>query len=145
MFLGKYASKLDQESRFVAPSNYGGQLVGGAFLIRGFDRNLVVLNRTAFEEVCRRISSQNIADPLTRLLLRLILSSAHELEPDQSGRISIPGELKEFADIGDDILLIGQGDYFELWQPSLWEKQELQLRDALTNSSRFSALMVATR
>ncbi len=57
----------------------------------------------------------------------------------------IPDNLKEFANLHDDILLIGQGDYFEIWAPDLWNMQEAQLRDAETNSARFSMLTIATR
>jgi DNA-binding transcriptional regulator/RsmH inhibitor MraZ len=57
----------------------------------------------------------------------------------------IPDNLKEFAKLDDEISLIGQGDYFEIWAPDLWNVQEAQLRDAETNSARFSMLTFATR
>lgn len=104
-----------------------------------------MLTTDAFQEIYRRIVSLNIADPLARLLLRLVLGTAYELKADGDGQIAIPNDLKEFANLHEDILLIGQGDYFEIWAPDLWNKQEVQLRDAETNSSRFSILTVVTR
>ncbi|MGA7606285.1 MAG: division/cell wall cluster transcriptional repressor MraZ, partial [Anaerolineales bacterium] len=59
--------------------------------------------------------------------------------------LPIPDELKEFANLNEDVLLVGQGDYFEIWSADLWNNQESQLRDADTNSDRFSRLNVATR
>jgi MraZ protein len=121
------------------------QLSGGAFMTQGFDRNVQVLTANAFQEIYKRIMSLNIADPLARLLHRLILGTATELEMDKNNHLIIPDELKEYADLHEDILLIGQGDYFEIWAPELWARQEALLKDAETNSARFSMLTLATR
>ena len=99
----------------------------------------------AFQELHRRVMSLNLADPLTRLLLRMILGTASEIKMDKSGFIVIPSELKDYADLHEEILLIGQGEYFEIWAPDLWSKQEIQLKDVEANSSRFSTLTVAIR
>lgn len=114
-------------------------------MTQGFDRNLQVLTAGAFREVYRKATSLNIADPLARLLLRLFLGSAVQFHTDLKGVVIVPNELKEFAHIGQDLLLVGQGDYFEIWAPELWSMQEAQLQDADANSSRFSALTVTTR
>ncbi len=145
MFLGKFSRTLDTRSRFSLPSAFTGQLSGGAYLTQGFDRNLQVLTSGAFQEIYRTVASLNIANPVARLLLRLVLGTAQELGVDANGQLTIPEELKQFANLQEDIFLIGQGEYFEIWSPDLWNKQEAQLRDAETNSSRFSALTVTAR
>lgn len=145
MFLGKFSRTLDAKSRFSVPNPFREQVSGGVYITQGFDRNLQVLTRDAFQEIYRRVMSLNIADPLARLLLRLILGTAVRLGTDQASYLAIPGELKDFANLREDILLIGQGDYFEIWSPDLWDKQQAQLSDAETNSARFSMLTVATR
>ena len=145
MFFGKFSRTLDARGRFSVPSSFREPLSGGAYLTQGFDRNLQVLTIDAFQEIYRTVVSLNIANPLARLLLRLILGTAHELGMDAEGQMTVPEELKEFANLHDDILLIGQGEYFEIWSPELWDKQEAQLRDAEANAGRFSALTVTTR
>ena len=142
MFLGKFSRTLDSESRFSLPSGFREQLAGRAYLTQGFDRNLQILTSGAFEQVYQTVMNLNIANPLARLLLRLILGTAHETSVDENGHIVIPTELRQFADLQKDIFLIGQGEYFEIWSPDLWNQQETQLRDAEANSSRFSALTV---
>jgi MraZ protein len=145
LFLGKHACKLDQEHRLLVPSAFRGQLSGGVYITQGFDRNLLVLPADAFQEIYKRIRSLNIADPIARLLLRLILGTASELAADQDGLIRIPEDLIDFANLKEDVLAIGQGDYFEFWSTDLWHQQESQLQDAEKNASRFSTLHVATR
>lgn len=142
MFLGKFSRTLDGKSRFSVPPAFRGSLAGGAYFTQGFDRNLQVLTSEAFQEIYRTVVSLNIANPLARLLLRLILGTAQESGVDASGQLTIPEELKEFANLQKDIYLIGQGEYFEVWSPDLWNQQEAQLRDAEANATRFSALTV---
>lgn len=144
MFLGKYLCTLDKKNRFLAPPVFREQFPGGLYITQGFDRNLSVFRTSAFHEIYLRVTSLNITDPLSRLLLRLFLGTAHELEMEDTGHIIIPNDLRDFAHLSNEILLIGQGDYFEIWAPESWAKQEIELSDAGTNASRFSALMVAT-
>ncbi len=145
MFLGKYASVLDSKNRLSVPSAFSDKVLDGVYMTQGFDRNLLVLTTDAFEEIYRRVKSLNIADPLARLLLRMILSTADRVETDKDGFITIPVELIQFANLDKEVLFIGQGDYFEIWSPGLWRKQEVQLNDADTNATRFSTLTIATR
>ncbi len=144
MFLGKFTTSLDPKNRFSVPAAFRAQLSSRMYITQGFDRNLQVLTEHAFQEIYRRVAALNLADPLARLLLRLVLGTATELAVENN-ILMIPDNLKEFANLKDDILLIGQGDYFEIWAPDLWNQQEAQLRDAETNSTRFSVLTIATR
>ena len=145
LFLGKHSSKLDKYNRLPIPSQFREELSNRIYITQGFDRNLIVLTKVAFQGVYRRVVSLNIADPLTRVLLRLILGTAHEVHLDKNGYLPVPDELKDFANLHGNILLVGQGDYFEIWSADLWSNQEAQLKDADTNSSRFSGISVVTR
>jgi MraZ protein len=145
LFLGKFSTTLDSKNRFSVPASFRTQLSGGAYMTQGFDRNLQVLTTSAFQEIYRSVMSLNIADPLARLLHRLILGTATELGVDKNNLLMIPENLMEFANLHEEIFLIGQGNYFEIWSPDQWSRQEAQLRDAETNSARFSLLTVATQ
>ncbi len=144
MFLGKFSTQLEPNNHFSVPAAFRTQLSSRMFITQGFDRNLQVLTADAFQELYRRVLALNIADPLARLLHRLLLGTANELGIDNNLLI-IPDDLKSYANLQDEILLIGQGDYFEIWSPDLWKQQETQLGDAETNSARFSVLTLATR
>lgn len=144
MFLGKFSRTLDSQSRFSVPLAFRGSLARGAYVTQGFDRNLQVLTTDAFQQIYRTVVSLNIANPVARSLLRLILGTAHEAGVDANGDLIIPEELKQSASLNNDIFLIGQGEYFEIWSPDQWDQQEVQLRDAEANASRFAALTVTT-
>jgi MraZ protein len=142
VFLGKRTIKFEEQTRFQAPADFKKDLASGFFMIQGFDRNLMVFPVKAFDGIYQSISSQNIADPQVRMLLRLILGTAHKLEINEQGYVSIPPSLKDYANLNGTVLLIGQGNFFEIWEPTSWEKQETQLKDPDTNSTRFSSLVV---
>ena len=143
MFLGQYRYSFDDKDRLMIPARFRELLADGAFVTQGFDRNLIILTPEAFQEIYQLIMALNIADPLARFLLRMFLGNATQLEVDESGRIVLPGNLREFANLAGEAVLIGQGDYFEVWAPALWSQQEAHLQDAETNAMRFVTLNLA--
>ena len=145
MLLGLYTRILDTENLIELPREYQDQFTEGVYVTKGFDRNIMILTAEAFEEVFERITSVNIADPLGRLLLRMILSSAYKAEMDMDGSILISKDLAEFTRLESEAVLVGQGDYVEVWSPDLWKDQEERLMDAEGNAERFASLLVTTR
>ncbi len=143
MFFGQYRYSFDDKDRLMIPARFRELLAEGAFVTQGFDRNLVILTPGAFQEIYQLIMALNIADPLARFLLRMILGNATELEMDESGRVVLPGHLREFASLAGEAVLIGLGDYFEVWAPALWSQQEVTLQDAEANGIRFVTLDLA--
>jgi MraZ protein len=145
MFLGKYHTTIDSHNHLAPPLKFDDLFSKVAFLTQGFDKNLVLLTDEAFKGIMAHIKTLNIADPITRLLLRLILGNTVEVPIEETGRITIPDHLKEFAGLKNEVLLIGQGDYLEIWSPEYWQKQEQRIQDAEANANRFSVLNIATR
>ena len=105
----------------------------GAFVTQGFDRNLMVLTRGAFEQIYQRVMASNLADPLARMLMRMLLGTAQEIELDPDGSIPIGKPLKDFALLAQDAILVGLGDYLEIWSPEQWNKQEEQITNVEAN------------
>lgn len=123
------------------PARFRELLEGGAFITQGFDKCLMVMTETYFKQVYDRIEAMNLADPTARLLRRLILSNAYPVEVDKVGRILVPQNLRAFLGIENgELVVAGQGEYFEVWTPALWKDQMDQLQDTDANNQRFSTL-----
>lgn len=144
MFLGQYRHTLDSKDRLTVPARYRELLEGGAFVLQGFDRNLMVMTDAAFDTIRKRVQGMSLTDPMTRLLRRLVFSTADRVDLDKSGRILIPQFLRESAQLQTDVVLVGAGDYFEIWASEPWADQNTQLQDAEANAQRFAALDLAT-
>jgi len=140
MFLGQYQHNLDEKGRLMIPSRYRELLAAGAFIMQGFDRCLMVMTESHFQEVYERINAMNMADPNARLLRRLILSTAYPVEIDKVGRILVPQMLRQVNGLDGEAVVAGQGEYFEVWNPADWNEQVNQLQDIEMNNQRFATL-----
>jgi MraZ protein len=140
MFLGHFQHNLDDKGRLMIPARFRELLAAGAFITQGFDKCLMVMTDVYFKEVYDRISAMNLADPMARLLRRLILSNAYPVEADRVGRILIPQNLRQVITLEGEAIVAGQGEYFEVWTPDAWNEQMAQLQDLETNDQRFAML-----
>lgn len=140
MFLGQYKHTIDDKGRLMIPARFR-QMVGeGAYITQGFDRCLMLMTEAYFHQVYERISAMSLADPTARLLRRLILANAYPVEVDKIGRILLPQPLRQFLNLDGDAILVGQGEYFEIWAPQDWEEQMRLLQDTEANQQRFATL-----
>jgi MraZ protein len=141
MFLGQFRHNLDDKGRLMIPARFRELLEGGAFITQGFDKCLMVMTEAYFKQVYERIEAMNLADPTARLLRRLILSNAYGVEVDKVGRILVPQNLRAFLGIvNGELVVAGQGEYFEVWTPAEWNGQMTLLQDTEANNARFSTL-----
>jgi len=140
MFLGQFQHNLDDKGRLMIPARFRELLAAGAFITQGFDKCLMVMTDVYFKEVYDRISAMNLADPMARLLRRLILSNAYPVEADKVGRILLPQNLRQVITLESEAIVAGQGEYFEVWTPAAWNEQMAQLQDLETNDQRFAML-----
>lgn len=143
MFFGKCELPLSEEKQMILPPNYRGAQRNVAYLTQGFERNLFLLTQDAFGKIYSHVKELSISDPLARLFMRLFLGSAIEIEINSSGQIEIPLNLCEYAEIDKEVVIVGQGEYSEIWSPSLWEKQAEHLCDYDANVHRFEKFHIS--
>ncbi len=144
MFLNQYHHSFDDKGRLTIPAKFR-ILPEGAFVIQGLDRNLMVLPPEAFQVIYDRLMAMSLTDPGTRLLRRVILGNALKVTPDGAGRILLTQNLTKYANLDGEVVFVGQGDYFEIWSPALWDEQETLVNDAEANAQRFATLDLKTR
>jgi MraZ protein len=145
MFLGQYSHSLDTKGRLTIPSRFRELLVSdGAYITNGFDNNLMLLTEPFFQQVSERVKRMSMTEPNARLLKRLIFSSAERVEVDKAGRILIPDFLRKAAGLDGEAVIVGAGDYIEVWEPGRWEDQLSMLQDADANIQRFAVLDLST-
>lgn len=84
------------------------------------DRCLWLYPMNEWHQVARRIAALPDSDSQGRAMKRLMLGHAVEVELDSQGRILLPSELREFAELGKRIALVGMINKFEIWDESVW-------------------------
>ncbi len=145
MFLGSYQHNLDEKGRLMIPARFRETLDGGAYITQGFDRCLMVMTGEYFRQVIDQLNTISLTDPNARLLRRMILGNAFQVDIDKVGRVLVPQMLREFAGLNGEAIVAGQGEYFEVWSPAAWGEQVKQMQDTETNNQRFAALNLSAK
>lgn len=121
MFLGEYTHSIDDKGRLTVPAKFRGDLAKGLVVTRGLDTNLMVFPMDEWEELAQKIAGKPLTDPSTRAFRRRVFSGAVDLAPDRQGRILLPANLREFAHLDGEAVIIGMYSYLEIWSAGSWE------------------------
>ena len=142
MFRGATKVTLDEKGRMVMPTRYREQIMeralGKLVVTVDRDRCLLIYPLPEWELIESKLMSLPTLHSQARRLQRLMVGHASDLELDGHGRILLPPELREFASLERQGMLIGQGNRFELWNESRWCEQRddwLKSEEAATDLS----------
>lgn len=145
MFRGVNALNLDVKGRMAMPTKYRERLKvhcsGQLIITVDPDHCLLIYPLPEWEEIERTIAHLPNLDKQTRRLQRLLIGHATECELDGQNRILLPPPLREFAALDKRVVLIGQGNKFELWNEETWnERRDKWLADAVEEQSLTAGL-----
>jgi len=143
MLFGKSTLPLSEQCALTLPGDYGKAMGSTVFLTQGFERNLVLLTREGFTSLSAQLGTTSLSDPLARLLRRMLLGSAAEVRVDDDGQIELPAALCQFAGLEKEIVLVGQGEYLEIWSPARWQEQVESMNATDDNARRFEKFNLA--
>ena len=93
---------------------------GRLVLTVDFDKCLMLFPEGEWDQLERKLVRLPSLNPRARRLQRLLLGYATECELDGNGRILLPAVLREYAGLDKRIVLVGQGNKFEIWNEEVW-------------------------
>ena len=143
MFLGHHFTQLKNSNRLPIRSDWKKLISSGVYLTQGFDQNILIMTPNTFQEIYARLAALNITDPLVRLLLRMFLGTANYIENVENETISLPQDLLGYANLESNVVVVGQGEYVEVWSSDLWQQQQAEMQDSQANAQRFSSLTIS--
>ena len=130
MFRGANKLTLDNKGRLAIPTRYHERLqerCGGKLVVTvDRDQCLLIYPFPDWEDLERRLMKLPSLNVQARRLQRLMVGHATELELDGSGRILLPPSLREYGLLTRDVMLIGQGLRFELWDETRWNERRTE-------------------
>lgn len=144
MLRGVHTLALDAKGRLAVPSRYRAilQALASGELVITIDteaRCLLIYPLPEWEIIQEKITSLSSFNKAARRIQRLLVGHATDVEMDGSGRVLVPPPLRDYADLNKKVVLLGQGNKFELWSEALWE----QTRDAYLDEADDAAQMTA--
>lgn len=121
LMLGTYTPKIDAKGRMALPAKMRAQLGTGLVMARGQERCVYLLPAMEFRRIAMQIQRTSMGDKAARDYLRVFLSGAVDQDPDKQGRVLVPQMLRDYANLGSDIVVIGVGTRAEIWNREAWE------------------------
>jgi len=124
VFRGVTQLTLDSKGRLAVPSKHRETLLahceGRLVVTADPSRCLLVYPLPAWEPIQQKLMALSSFNEHTRALQRLLVGHADDVELDGAGRILVPPALRGFAGIERQVVLVGQGNRFELWDDERW-------------------------
>ena len=124
MFIGQYNHTIDTKGRLIIPSKFR-DLLGDEFVVtKGMDGCLFVYANDDWSAFEQKLTSLPLINKEARKFARFFLSGASQVEVDKQGRILIASNLREFAGLDKDVVLVGVGSRIEIWSLANWEAMD---------------------
>jgi MraZ protein len=124
VFRGVNPLNLDAKGRMAMPTRYRAQIeeVCAGKLVVTVDRDhcLLMYPLPEWETIERKLVKLPSLNKQARRLQRLLIGHATEVDMDGQGRLLLPPPLRGFAGLDKSVVLIGQGNKFELWNEERW-------------------------
>ena len=133
LLLGTYTPKIDAKGRVALPAKFRSQLGQGLVMARGQERCVYLLPFAEFRRIASQIQRTSVGNKAAREYLRVFLSGAVDQEPDKQGRVVVPQMLRDYANLGSDIVVIGVGTRAELWNKDAWESYLAQKEEGYSD------------
>lgn len=126
-FLGRYEFQLDEKGRVSLPSAFRKGAEEASFVLLQYERPyLTLFPQETWQDVQGRLMEYRRAGPEAAAHVRRIAAGAVEVVPDRQGRILVPSRLQELGGLQGPVLVLGNFNRIELWNPELYRQIETQ-------------------
>jgi MraZ protein len=133
MFSGTFRPRLDEKSRLFLPAKFRDAMGDGLVITRGQDRSIDMRTQADFAAFTERFRNASQTDARLRAYGRMLFALASEQVPDKQGRITITPELRQYAALDRDCVVIGIYDRVEIWEPQAWTEYTAQQETAFSD------------
>ena len=133
MFLSSYENKLDKKGRVSVPATFRSHLsslgYNGFISYPSFNHAaLEACSQDRIEKLSNTIDSLNPFEEKRDYFATSILSESVNLQFDTEGRVSLTEKLLKHANINSNVLFVGLGKTFQIWEPKTFEKFKVTAR-----------------
>ncbi len=133
MFSGTYTPKLDEKGRLFLPAKFRDETKEGLVITRGQENALDIRTKPDFDAFTEKFRHASQTDGRMRAYGRMLFALASEQVPDKQGRVTITPELRQYAALDREAVVIGVYDRIEVWQPARWAEYTANQEVAFAN------------
>ena len=122
MLIGEYEHSLDAKGRLIMPVKLRESIGEVVIITKGLDGCLFGFSKTEWTNFEEKLKSLPLTNKNARDFVRFFLSGAVECEIDKQGRFLVASNLREYASMEKEIVIIGVGTRIEFWSKDKWKK-----------------------
>ena len=121
MLIGEYEHSLDVKGRLILPAKIREDMGDKFIVTKGLELCLVGVSLNEWTNFEEKLKTLPLTNKNARDFVRFFLSGATECEIDKQGRFLIAGNLREYANLEKDAIIIGVGTRIEIWNREKWK------------------------
>lgn len=122
VLIGEYEHSLDAKGRLIMPAKLR-EDIGEKFIVtKGLDGCLFAFSLAEWTNFEQKLRTLPISNKDARLFTRFFFAGAIDCEIDKQGRFLISSNLREFAELTKDVVIIGMDSRIEIWSKEKWQK-----------------------
>ena len=122
MLIGEYEHSLDAKGRLIMPAKLR-EDIGEKFIItKGLDGCLFAFSLEEWKNFEQKLRSLPISHKDARAFSRFFFAGAIDCEIDKQGRFLISSNLRDFAELSKEVVIIGMDSRIEIWSKDKWQK-----------------------
>nr|WP_281244071.1 division/cell wall cluster transcriptional repressor MraZ [Halanaerobium salsuginis] len=119
--MGEYTHNMDKKGRLIIPAKIRDELEEKFVITRGLDNCLFLYPMPEWKKLEEKLTSLPMTSKNARNFVRFFFSGANECELDKQGRVSLPLNLRDFAQFEREIVIVGLANRLELWAKEKWD------------------------
>ncbi|MGD8449911.1 MAG: division/cell wall cluster transcriptional repressor MraZ [Desulfobacterales bacterium] len=130
MFRGSFFHTIDSKGRIIIPAKFRDVIKAqesNGVMVSRIDGGLVAYTYDEWYNIETRILSLAEKSENMRRFRRVFIGGAFECACDKQDRILIPQNLRQYAELDKDIVLVGVLDHFEIWSRQSWDRENIHL------------------
>jgi MraZ protein len=129
MFFGEFEYKIDEKGRVPIPPRFRRELREGVILAPGVEKCITVYPLAEWKKLAETLTTSSVTLSKLRRLKRAIFATAFSLRMDGQGRIALPISLRQYAEIVDEVVIVGANNYLEIWNKLHWQEEKTISRE----------------
>lgn len=120
--MGEYLHTIDSKGRLIIPAKFREALGDKFITTKGLDNCLFLYPQDEWQNFEEKLKKLPISQPNARAFVRFFFSGAAECEFDKQGRILLPANLREYAALDKDVVVVGVMSRIEIWDAERWKE-----------------------
>ena len=126
MLMGKYNHTIDVKGRLIIPSKFRDDMGEQFVITRGLDGCLFAYDMEEWKKFEEKLKTLPIGQKDVRTYYRFFLGEAALVEFDKQGRILVPANLRDYASLDKNVVVVGVLGRMEIWSKEKWDLEDAE-------------------